>query len=47
MPATMRDATYVLEEALDNETVLPIPEHTTGTASCAEIVFAPPDPPGS
>ena len=32
IPATVRDATYVLDEILDNETELPILEHTTDTA---------------
>ena len=36
----MRDATYVLDEILDNETELPILEHTTDTAGYTEIVFA-------
>jgi len=33
IPATMRDATCVLDEILDNETELPLMEHTTDTAS--------------
>jgi TnpA family transposase len=40
IPATVRDATYVLDEILDNETELPILEHTTDTAGYTEIVFA-------
>ena len=40
IPATVRDATYVLDEILDNETELPILEHTTDTAGFTEIVFA-------
>jgi hypothetical protein len=40
IPATIRDATYVLDEILDNETELPIVEHTTDTAGYTEIVFA-------
>jgi len=40
IPATVRDATYVLDEILDNETDLPILEHTTDTAGYTEIVFA-------
>jgi TnpA family transposase len=40
IPATVRDATYVLDELLDNETELPILEHTTDTAGFTEIVFA-------
>ena len=39
-PATVRDATYVLDEILDNETELPIVEHTTDTAGYTELVFA-------
>jgi TnpA family transposase len=31
-PSTSRDATYVLDEILDNETELPIAEHATDTA---------------
>jgi TnpA family transposase len=40
IPATVRDATYVLDEILDNETELPIAEHTTDTAGYTELVFA-------
>jgi TnpA family transposase len=40
IPATVRDATYVLDEILDNETELPILEHTTDTAGYTELVFA-------
>ena len=40
IPATVRDATYVLDEILDNETELPIIEHTTDTSGYTEIVFA-------
>jgi hypothetical protein len=36
----VRDATYVLDEILDNETELPILEHTTDTAGYTEVVFA-------
>lgn len=39
-PTTVRDATYVLDEILDNETELPIIEHTTDTAGYTELVFA-------
>jgi TnpA family transposase len=39
-PSTVRDATYVLDEILDNETELPILEHTTDTAGYTELVFA-------
>jgi TnpA family transposase len=37
---TVRDATYVLDEILANETELPILEHTTDTSGYTEIVFA-------
>ena len=40
IPTTVRDATYVLDEILDNETELPLLEHTTDTAGYTEIVFA-------
>lgn len=40
IPATMRDATYVLDEILDNETELPILEHTTDTAGYTELIFS-------
>nr|WP_303652785.1 Tn3 family transposase [Paludisphaera mucosa] len=40
IPTTVRDATYVLDEILDNETELPLLEHTTDTAGFTEIVFA-------
>jgi TnpA family transposase len=40
IPATMRDATVVLDEILDNETDLPIATHTTDTAGYTELVFA-------
>ncbi len=40
IPATVRDATYVLDDILDNETELSIVEHTTDTAGYTEIVFA-------
>jgi TnpA family transposase len=36
----VRDATYVLDEILDNETELTILEHTTDTAGYTEVVFA-------
>jgi TnpA family transposase len=36
----VRDATYVLDEILDNEIELPIIEHTTDTAGYTELVFA-------
>ena len=38
--STVRDATYVLDEILANETELPIFEHTTDTNGYTEIVFA-------
>ena len=38
--ATVRDATYVLDAILDNETELEILEHTTDTAGYTELVFA-------
>ncbi|MBM4259000.1 MAG: Tn3 family transposase [Deltaproteobacteria bacterium] len=37
---TVRDATYVLDAILDNETELAIVEHTTDTAGATEIIFA-------
>ena len=40
IPATVRDATYVLDEILDNETELPIMEHTTDTSGYTEVIFA-------
>jgi TnpA family transposase len=40
IPATVRDATYVLDEILDNETELTILEHSTDTAGYTEVVFA-------
>jgi TnpA family transposase len=40
IPATVRDATYVLHEILDNETELPILEHTTDTVGYTETGFA-------
>jgi TnpA family transposase len=40
IPATVRDATYVLDEILDNETELALVEHTTDTAGYTEMVFA-------
>ena len=40
IPATVRDAPYVLDEILDNETELPLLEHTTDTAGYTEVVFA-------
>jgi TnpA family transposase len=40
IPSTVRDATYVLDAILDNETELEIIEHTTDTAGYTELVFA-------
>ncbi len=40
IPATIRDATYVLDGILHNETELPIVEHTTDTTGYTELVFA-------
>jgi len=40
IPSTVRDATYVLDEILDNETELPILEHTTDTSGYTDLVFA-------
>lgn len=40
IPATVRDATYVLDAILDNETELSLVEHTTDTAGSTDIVFA-------
>lgn len=39
IPTTVRDATYVLDEILDNETELTILEHTTDTAGYTDLVF--------
>ena len=38
--STVRDATYIRDEILDNQTDLPILEHTTDTAGYTELVFA-------
>ena len=38
--ATIRDATYVLDEILNNETDLTILEHTTDTAGYTDLGFA-------
>ena len=40
MPATVRDAPYVLDAMLDNETELTIVEHATDTAGYTDVVFA-------
>jgi hypothetical protein len=40
VPVTIRDSTYVLDELCNNETELPIREHTTDTAGATEVIFA-------
>lgn len=40
IPSTTRDATYLLDGILDNETELTILEHTTDTAGYTEVIFA-------
>ena len=40
IPSTMRDASYLLDAILDNETELSILEHTTDTAGYTDIMFA-------
>ena len=40
IPSTVRDATYVLDGILDNETELPIAEHTSDTAGYTDLVFS-------
>lgn len=40
IPATVRDATYVLDAVLDNETELTLLEHTTDTSGYSELIFA-------
>lgn len=40
IPSTIRDATYVLDEILGNETDLEIVEHTTDTGGYTDIIFA-------
>jgi TnpA family transposase len=40
IPATARDATYVLDAILENETELPLVEHATDTAGYTEMIFA-------
>lgn len=39
IPSTVRDATYTLDEILDNESDLDIAEHTTDTAGYTELIF--------
>ena len=40
IPSTVRDASYVLDALLDNESELAIMEHTTDTSGYTELVFA-------
>ena len=40
IPTTLRDATFVLDAILDNETDLAIAEHSTDTSGYTELVFA-------
>jgi TnpA family transposase len=40
IPTTIRDATFVLDEILGNETELSILEHMTDTAGVTDIIFA-------
>ncbi len=40
IPSTMRDAPYLLDAILDNETELNILEHTTDTAGYTDVMFA-------
>ncbi len=40
IPSTVRDATYVLDGILGNETELPVLEHAVDTSGFTEIVFA-------
>ena len=40
IPSTGRDATYILDAILDNETELDIIEHTTDTTGYTELIFA-------
>ena len=39
IPTTIREATYVLDAILDNETDLDIDEHTTDTAGYTDLIF--------
>ena len=39
IPSTTRDATFVLDEVLDNETELPLFTHATDTAGYTELIF--------
>ena len=36
---SLRDATYVLDGILDNQTELPISKHTTDTAGYSDLIF--------
>ena len=40
IPSTMKDASYLLDAILDNETELSILEHTTDTAGYTDVMFA-------
>jgi TnpA family transposase len=40
VPSMTRDATYVLDGMIDNETELPLFEHSTDTAGYTELIFA-------
>jgi TnpA family transposase len=40
IPTTVRDATYVLDEILGNETELPIAEHAVDTHGFTEVIFS-------
>ncbi|MFK7990356.1 MAG: Tn3 family transposase [Sandaracinaceae bacterium] len=40
IPSTVRDATYLLDAILDNETELEVMEHTTDTHGYTDLVFA-------
>jgi TnpA family transposase len=39
IPATMRDATVVLDERFDNESELPLFQHAMDTAGATRIIF--------
>ena len=39
VPASVRDATHILDEILDNEIDLPISEHTSDTAGYTDLIF--------
>jgi len=40
VPVSVRDSTSVLDDICNNETELPIHEHTTDTAGATEIIFS-------